>query len=199
MKVIDAVEYPAPLMNINHKKKLIYFENPKACSTSIKTEFGRYKPEIPPGAEYGDWILVCGESKSPETYFKFGFCRNPITRLASAYNMLRTTGQPKGFPITSFRDFVFHVVRNEWIHTHWIKQVDFLPDDLDFTGRFENFKKDWKYIAKKFKFRSRLTVVKHGSTYNYKDLYKNNEDLYEIVAEYYHEDMKRFGYSLQLT
>jgi len=192
--MIDLVRYSPPFMNINHAKKCIYFETAKCCTSAIKTGFGIYDA---PNQTTEEWTYIHGKECEYNSYFKFGFCRNPITRICSAYNMLNSTGQPLGFPKCSFREFVLHVTREQWKNDHWIKQIDLLPENLDFLGRFENFAEDWKYIAKKFDFQQKLPLFRHGKQYDYKEFYQNNEDLYKIVADYYHEDMKRFGYSLQ--
>lgn len=184
-----------PWMWVNDEKKAIWFENPKTCSSSIKKyAFQVYddnKSVIKP-----DWQLKYKYHDKYNGYFKFGFCRNPITRICSAYNMLSTSlgpkmifDMPKGYK-TTFDVFIENIVNEIWMSDLCVKQIYFLPEYIDFIGRFENFAEDWKYVAEKCNLRSILGLFRHGGKYNYKDFFNGEQYLYDLVKEYYCEDIK---------
>lgn len=131
---------------INEDLKIIYYDVPKAASTSIRVSLFN-----------DDNNLSLAEPKhSLEEYLKFTFVRNPYSRIVSNYTMFTQNkfriGQIKQFhhnpQSMSFDDFVEFI--EIYDNHHWRPQVDFLDGyDIDFIGQVENFNTDYNFILKK--------------------------------------------------
>ena len=94
----------------------------------------------------------------------------------------------------SFPDFVFNITNDVWKSYNWSKQINFLPPDInfDFIGKFENFEKDWKYVADKISLPKKIGHYNVFRLYDYRDYYTDNE--IGLVETYYKEDFEAFGY-----
>ena len=108
-----------PFIWVSDKYKAVYFENPKACSTTVKIILKTHPNKIgyhrvaggPDLGEYNFARFFCYSQcdqkipcESPiafenvfKDYFKFGFVRNPYDRCASTYKMcIREAGLGEG-------------------------------------------------------------------------------------------------------
>ncbi len=140
------------MQRIHRSGRLIYYDVPKAASTSIKTAL-----EIKAiGYAYGEVPPPPDELEG----FKFSFVRHPITRLLSAYNMYfhnpiyQHPGLQHPQLPTNLADFIECALYDD-DNVHWVPQHRFLPivDNeikLDFLGKFETLAKDWAYLMEKF-------------------------------------------------
>lgn len=133
-------------------------------------------------------------------YFKFAFVRNPYERLLSGYLMCQQ------FPLAPeeycVRRYSFHEFIAQKIFTNMIiatKQTDYILEDgiciVDFVGRYENLKKDFKKVAAQLGIPSALphinaTMHKHYSAYY-------NEKTKDIVMQFFQEDIDYFGYQFR--
>ena len=136
------------MQRIYQSGNLIYYDVPKAASTSIKTALGI--PELKVGYAYGD------KPEGEVVGFKFSFVRDPADRLLSIYEMyLRYTHLAKLYRVPSnLSDFLECAIHTD-DNLHWIPQYHFLPIidnkiQLDFLGRFERLAEDWAYLQSRF-------------------------------------------------
>ncbi len=210
---------------ISHKHKCIFVEVPKTGSTSIRTILGfpprphlnicQIRSNLQTfGRFYGNrmselflslYLMLPQKNRTQigeklfESYYKFGFVRNPWDRVVSLY--FRKEGLQMKDTMT-FEEFV------EWIkyssstciypvpHTN---QLDWLIDPhgnvvVDFIGRFENLQNDWKTISKKLGIEQELTHKNMNTkrTGSYTDFY--TEKTKNIIGEKFKIDIEYFGY-----
>ena len=138
-------------------------------------------------------------------YFKFGFVRNPYDRLVSAYYDFKNDKGHRSWasPIYQyerFRDFVLDLNEGpcrEFIHLH--SQYDFLEHGgdigVDFVGRFENLLEDFSRVVSHIGLNSRRLVhARNGHRQNSWEL-EYDEEMKEIVYDFYIKDFQHFGYS----
>ena len=211
---------------ISHKHKCIFIEVPKTGSSSVRAVIGF--PPIPHlniwqiafnmkhyWTHYGsvaNQVLASLYMLLPEgrrvaigerqwnTYFKFGFVRNPWDRVVSLY--LRKEGMRMSKKMT-FEEFV------EWIkyssstclypvpHTN---QLDWFVDPhgrvlADFIGKFEQLESDWAFVAKKLNLPE---VLPHRNKTPRKD--KHYTEYYskqteETIRSKFRVDIEHFEYS----
>jgi len=152
-----------------------------------------------------------------ESYFKFGFVRNPWDRLVSWWEMIRRNvaeGRPmNGFQryvvsnAATFEDFIrkCDAEYRDSDGSKWISrnQVDYLTDSsgallVDFVGRFENLSADFGFVAARLGLES--AAIPHMNRSNHR-LYAEyyNEELRDIVAHRYARDIAAFGYEFGET
>lgn len=79
---------------------------------------------------------------------------------------------------------------------HFLPQTYFISDDVDYIGRFENIKEDFKFVCNKIKINTKeLPHINKTNHKHYSEYY--NEETRQIVSELYKEDIKRFGYQFE--
>lgn len=210
---------------ISHKHKCIFVEVPKTGSTSIRSIIG-YPPkahlnicQIKYNMEnywthheglmdriIGSLYLLLPEKERIRigeqqfnSYFKFGFVRNPWDRVVSLY--LRREGLQMADKMT-FDDFVGWMKYSSSTCVHpvpHINQLDWFVDPhgnvlVDFIGRFENLQKDWERIAARLALPKELPHKQKNPrrTRPYTDYY--SEKTKEIVRNRFRVDIEYFGY-----
>jgi len=210
---------------ISHKHKCIFVEVPKTGSTSIRAILGKaYIPhlnlvEIKTMME-NSWThfggrtnrirgalyqLLPSERKIDigrqqfESYFKFGFVRNPWDRVVSLYERTEPL-QMKGK--MSFDEFVDWIEYSSatCIHSSPHRyQLDWFVDSngnmlADFIGRFERLDQDWAFVADKLGITEKS--LPHSRTNprsrHYTEYY--NARTRELIAQKFRVDIERFGY-----
>lgn len=73
--------------------------------------------------------------------------------------------------------------------------LNYLLEDLDFIGRFENLQEDWLFISEKIKIKKQLNKIEPTKDKNYTHYTEYyNDETREIVAQKYARDIKQFGY-----
>jgi hypothetical protein len=138
-------------------------------------------------------------------FFWFCFVRNPWDRLVSEWQWQKKGSKSKKhghdrFFYADFNEFVFFAItqcqtnRFFWCN-HWRPQTDFIDDEMDFIGRMENYEADVRKVFALLDVKLDSIPRKNGSRLrlNYRDLY--DEHARKIVADFYAEDIRRFGYS----
>lgn len=222
--------------NISLKNKYIYFATGKVANSTIKyilqtleldgTPFqiknihDRLRsPLLSPFQLSDKQFLALLKDKSVT---KFGFVRNPYTRLLSAYldrvcrptvsrrRLLRETGKNKGDEI-SFVEFLEYVCQqaDKMNDPHWRPQSSELlvgVAPLSYVGRFENFQADAQEILCKI-FPDREPFIKEetsivrsptsNKTATLLHQYFDGVDL-DMVLKKYGKDFKNFDYSTKL-
>jgi Sulfotransferase family len=137
--------------------------------------------------------------KTFDAYFKFGFVRNPWDRVVSLY--LRNEGLEMKEKMT-FEEFV------DWIkyssstcvipgpHTN---QLDWFVDPhgnviVDFIGKFENMRSDWKIVADRLGLPGELPHKrKNRDRKHYAEYY--SEKTKQIIANKFKVDIEYFQYT----
>lgn len=184
---------------INHKYKYIWYLVSKVASRSVLYWLWHNN--------YIDSIDPKNEIKLNKQYFTFAFCRNPFDRLVSTYfdrvkNHTDSQGLKRTHPFYNqwidkdFATFVSDVCNmpNCKMDYHLFPQIYFIPRNIDFIGRFENFQKDFEFVTNKL-FNKKFDNRKYNPTErsHYSEYYDDN--LRIMVYNKYKKDFKRFGYS----
>lgn len=118
--------------------------------------------------------------------FKFAFVRNPWDRYVSAWSLLNE-GQFFDVRITSPR-------------IHFRPQHEFICDEdgnvlVDFVGRYETLKADWRYVCDKLGVPPHLAHHRPGDHQPYREYY--TPETWAALAELYATDIELFGYGTQ--
>jgi hypothetical protein len=136
--------------------------------------------------------------KQFETYFKFGFVRNPWDRVVSLYE--RTEAQQMKDRMT-FEEFVdwIQYSSSTCIHSSPHRyQLDWFVDPdgrvlADFIGRFERLEEDWAFVARKLGITEALPHRRlNARARHYTEYYSARTR--EIIAVKFKVDIEKFGY-----
>lgn len=207
----------------NLKSKIIFIHQPKCCGTSMESrEFiggGGYQD-----IEFFRRVVQLSFIGLPEwdSLFKFGFVRNPYDRFASAFIGHYADSNGDSFlgnkhyskDQLGFSEFIKdneQTIRGltEWgtFWQHFIPQYVFLTYfnneskalgwkgiGVDFVGRFENLKDDWKYVCDKVGVSDELPHLRNNGISSYDFLY--TEATRKIVEDIYKEDFRIFNYEM---
>lgn len=205
-------------MIISHRHKFIFFAVPKTATHAIREAlrehcgpddweqqvlFGKQYLPIPELAAIGHGHISTREIRphlDPEVwseYFKFGFVRNPYDRFVSTCFFLNR-GNPNF--ATSAVGFMKDRLPRQRFQQRILVQPQFrqLTDsdaklELDFTGRYEQLQQSYDSICERIGIPStelgKKNVSEHSSFVEYYD-----DDLQQLVGEYYAEDLRIFSY-----
>src|SRR6266571_4764317 len=209
---------------ISHKYKCIFVEVPKTGSTSIRAILGKaYIPhlnlvEIKTLME-NSWTQFGGRTnrirgalyqllprerkidigrRQFESYFKFGFVRNPCDRVVSLYERTEPLQMKDKM---SFEEFVgwIQYSSSTCIHSSPHRyQLDWFVDGsgnmlADSIGKFERLEADWLSIAQKLGITGVLPHKRaNPRSRHYTDYY--NDRTKEIIATKFKIDIDYFGY-----
>jgi|TARA_Y100000034_G_C6835391_1_gene377448 hypothetical protein len=179
---------------------------PKTGSSSIDRIIPKpYLPYPHPSILEIRKVLKKGKFNS---YFKFGFVRNPWSLAVSVFlNRPYTKNRTWGHKCDNFLDFVksYDCASNYCKFEFGMKnQLSWLTDKsgkilVDFIGKFENLKKDFAIVAnrinlKKYNF-PHINKANDSNRKHYTKYY-NNETI-EIVYNNFKKDIKHFGYTFK--
>ncbi|WP_415408820.1 sulfotransferase family 2 domain-containing protein [Synechococcus sp. A10-1-5-9] len=144
-------------------------------------------------------------SKEISSYFRFGFVRNPWSRMYSLYRYLDESRPRKEIDtIKSFKNFlVLSEAGEKWINKlHSMRsQLDFFVDgnntiNVDFLGHYEFLKEDFNYVSKLLLLPEYLSLPRKNSssssTANYIDFY--DDEMISIVQRRFAYEIDLFGY-----
>ena len=223
----------------SEERKFIWLKNPKTAGTSMYHGIMRkeiddiksYKLNL---KEFDLWWNNLTDEKIDD-YFTFTFVRNPYDRLVSAFNHVvmenlfrlysydsKTAQLPIDFLYMLFNLFVQRGLDN-WdrddhsmfsASSHWMPQNFFYEIDgyqfVDFVGKYENLKSDWKYIAKKLEVSEKLPFVGASTTgkgnkktrmeiqkSHYYEFYKSSP-IVDKVIKFYNRDFELLDYESEL-
>lgn len=97
--------------------------------------------------------------------------------------------------LTTFKNFVLRdaFLDGEPTNDHWRPQSDFIPEGIDFVGRFENLQDDFDEVCRhigtgKRELQHKMATDHKPYTHYYTD------ELIEAVAQQYARDVELFGY-----
>jgi hypothetical protein len=187
---------------ISHEHRCIFVKVPKTAGTSIASAL-RCEHLGPPHrdiVQIRDALAGIGRSACLESYFKFGFVRNPWDRVVSLH-CRKERGRTLGPP--GFAEFVAWIenASDTCVHpTAHRNQRDWFLDErgevgVDFIGRFENLAGDFRVIC------GRLGIAppplphekrNASGRKHYTEYY--TPALRDIVAEKFRVDIEAFGY-----
>ena len=185
----------------------IFIHVPKNAGQSVR---GTLFENLLPGHMKVFTYQLVYPKKVFDSYFKFAFTRNPWDRLASAYMFMKGGGAHEKDRAWSertltqydnFESFVKNGLRTEEVQTwpHFRPQVHFLRGqngriELDFIGRFENLQEDFNHVRDQLDLSGELLFINKTKTKRepYQTYY--SEELREIAANVYKEDIETFAY-----
>ncbi|EPJ56254.1 MAG: hypothetical protein OFPI_00440 [Osedax symbiont Rs2] len=194
--------------------KYLYIANPKVATRSVIDYLTKFdKGNI----AYKNLSLGELFKKHPKimSYYKFSFVRNPWARTYSCW-VDKITNQNKFcdiiiisrfkglYPDMPFPEFVNWLSTDEgqdkFADRHWMSQsklLEFESGDTQsvFIGKLENIENDFKLVARKLSIGPVILPVLNKtqiSSLAYRDHYTDN--LKEIIARRYKEDIKRYNY-----
>lgn len=177
---------------IDEDRKFIYYNVPKNASTTLREFFFNNENKhstAPPSMKLKD-------------YYKFAIVRNPWSRMVSIWrefikpSRIEQLSKSGVFIVStiSFRDFIKLTL--EFDNHHWQPQSDFIPENTDFIGRFENFEEDFNIICEKIGV-ARCEVPHSNKTNHAHYVEYYDDDTRELVGKMFSGDIERFGYSFE--
>lgn len=211
--VLPLAPSPSPFTPRILERQVIFIHVPKAAGTSIKTAlYGAG------GGGHRRIVEYFGHDPvRARIFFKFGFVRNPWSRLLSAYSYLiqkeRTTGRDRHFADTFLADkddftaFVqalddprYRRLIQCYDHfqpqTYWVCRPGEQQHSLDFLGRFETLASDLVELNDTFALGMDTGPHLRGSEHgDYRDAYTGRTR--RIVEEVYARDIAAFEYEFR--
>ncbi len=136
-----------------------------------------------------------------DSYFKFGFVRNPWDRIISQFFYQKRRRDLNEFlnidREIDFKDFLYAIKDGE-MHVHWDEQWKFLMDEegnqmVDFIGRFENLQEDFDKVCDNIN-AAKIELPHENFTVHEPYQYYYDDESRELVAEMYDKDIKLFNY-----
>lgn len=170
--------------------KILFFHIPKTGGTSIKGVFEKVTPCWIP-----EWHMRKEDFKKIlpdyDDYFKFSFVRNPWDRIVSIFHFRRDNIK-KIEKNKNFKDWVLYNKNTNEIDV--LSQLNYLNEELNFIGKFENFEEDLKKIFSIFNLNlpkiPKLNQSKHDHFLKYYDKESAN-----IVKKWSEKDCEFFNYN----
>ncbi|MGB6035338.1 MAG: sulfotransferase family 2 domain-containing protein [Cryomorphaceae bacterium] len=207
-------------MIISHQKKLIFIHNYKVAGTSIRNSLRSYNchsfrnsryidkfkfilglyPRIYSSTFSGHVKAIELKKKLPkeifESYFKFGFVRNPWDWQVSLYTyMLKLESHHQHDLIKSMKNFDEYIDWRVHKDLHLQKEFFYENDDclVDFIGKMENLTKDFNTVCKKVNINTELP---HLNSSRKDDLYLRyySKESFLMVKNAFEEDIRLFEY-----
>jgi len=178
-----------PIIFSFKKHHATYFRVPKVASTSLLISFRK--------------VDDVDKTENLKSNFKFAFVRNPFDRLASAYRHLihrasvgsvyNNEGIYKYMPFEEFID-VISKIPHEKLDIHFRPQYTFVPEDVNFIGKFENLTEDYSAVCKEMGIKNPPTLLWENSTGTKTDYSIFTKRCINQVLTMYARDFERFDY-----
>lgn len=184
-------------------KNVIWYVVPKTGTRSMRCCFASQNYNFP----RAQWATVDNHDSN---CFSFTFVRNPWDRLLSTWKDKVETqwtqwsyGEPKEYhkwridkykkyKNKDFKFFVKTFVPSEERHTE--EQVRlFDMDNIDYVGRFENLQQDFNTVCDTIGIVQQQLPHKNATKHDHYTKYYDDE-MQEIVANWYARDIECFGY-----
>ena len=178
----------------------IWFRVPKVGSSSLRKMLHQYTT-----VEKDSYGLKITRDNA-NNYFTFALVRNPFNRLVSTWHdkVVQTeTDEKKYYHPCFHKDFTFFVnfVCEHWSNPHSAEghvrsQTYFIPDNIDFLGRLENFNQDVQHIMQRLGVSNPdIPHLKAWPRPHYSTYY--TAETRALIEHYYREDLDRFGYQFE--
>lgn len=191
-------------MIISKTKKFVFFHNPKAAGSSITLSLapystkwkGKHESSFNRGWQSKFHHDNKQHAKMSETkyhdfnsYYKFAFVRNPWEMVLSFYEKTKHRHRIKTFDAFLESPFYLNTGALKFI------QSQYLDRPLDYIGKYENLKNDWKKIRSKIDINDDLQHVnKKGSVdWNFYRAFYTPEQR-DKVAKRYKRDIDLYDY-----
>jgi hypothetical protein len=208
-------------MIISHRKKFIFIHNYKVAGTSIGNSLREYdNRSFRSSAHIDKLMLLAGiypriyssqfdghvkafqlknriAAKIFDSYFKFGFVRDPWDWQVSLYSyMLKLETHHQHKLVKSMKGFDEYI---DWrVHNDLHLQKSFFYEEdvclMDFIGKLENLKDDFRSVCERLKIDAELSRL-NASRENQSYLTYYSKHSVTMVAQAFEEDIKLFGYS----
>jgi hypothetical protein len=212
---------------ISHRHKCIFVQVPKTGSTSIRVLLGKpIRPHLnlweiktlmesywPVRGGRTNRILECFYLMLPrerrleigrqqfESYFKFGFVRNPWDRVVSLYERREALELRAQMTFDQFADWIQYS-SSTCIHSSPHRyQLDWFVDSngkvlADFIGKFERLQEDWAFVAKKLGLSETLPHARANlRPRHYSEYYTPRTR--RLIEEKFKVDIETFGYQFE--
>lgn len=208
-------------MIISHRHRFIFFAVPKTATHTIREAlrqhlgpddweqqvlFGAQSLPIPEIAALQHGHITANEIRPHldaevwQSYFKFGFVRNPFDRFISVCFFLNRN-------VPDFTATVVPFMKERLARTRFQQRVLVRPqylqlcgDDgdiaLDYVGRYEDLQQSFDTVCEKIGVPGIELGRKNASEHSrYIEYYKDDE-LRQLVGDFYAEDLRLFSYEL---
>ncbi|EHT7405588.1 sulfotransferase family 2 domain-containing protein, partial [Campylobacter coli] len=197
--------------DFHEKYKCIFIHVPKAAGSSIERVIYQTDKWLVGHVKASDYVKF--DKDKFESYFSFGFVRNPFDRVVSAYHYLKNDS-PDPCDIKwgrlhinnlTFEEFILRLQDEEFkekilLKNHFSFQYKYLCDEnmnilVNFVGKFEQLNSDFKKILNILYREDSLVHINKSKHLNYRDYY--NSQTYKIIREIYRYDFEIFDYDLE--
>jgi hypothetical protein len=122
-------------------------------------------------------------------FFAFTFVRNPWSKAVSEFFYSKSINGYNG----TFKNYLR---KPRCQPDHMTPQINFLNDNMNYIGRFENFEEDFNTVCDKIGIpRQQLPHENKSNHKHYTEYY--DDEAREIVAEKYAKDIEFFGYKFE--
>ena len=186
---------------VGHKYKYIWYLVPKVGSRSLlywlmKQRLIDQRLDNKPYSDFSTKL-----KKLEKEYFTFAFCRNPYDRLVSVYfDKVKRQGLHlyRKWKDKTFEEFANDVceMKTQHMDGHLLPQIYFIPEYVDFLGRFENLNQDIQTVTNKlFDMRFDNRHYNKSKHEHYSEYY--DKRLRDKVYIKYKEDFERFRYDTE--
>ena len=191
-------------MFINHKHKFIFIHVPKNAGTSIRNSFninGYDKKVVSrryPHSTCSEIKKYCGEEVW-NSYYRFAFVRNPFDRLVSFYHFHKSNqykhkvGRERAYTQT-FKEWVMNTKDKNVIQT----QSDYLDEQINFIGCYEDLQKDFNSVCNQIGIPSYERPHYNQSQHEHWSTFWDDE-LNEYILDKYQRDFQNFAYSINVV
>ncbi len=136
--------------------------------------------------------------KQFETYFKFGFVRNPWDRIVSLYERAEAQQMKEKMSFDEFVEWIQYS-SSTCVHSSPHRyQLDWFVDPdgrvlADFIGRFERLEEDWTFVASKLGITEGLPHRRSNPRERHYTEYYSARTR-ELIAAKFKVDIETFGY-----
>lgn len=203
-------------MLISSQKKFIFVHNPKVAGSSIRGSLQKYQNRLLmklygglAKSKHGDTYfghLSAFQIKQIslpflfDTYYKFGFVRNPWDREVSTYTFILGLKSHPDVDLPKVQKLSFKEYLHWRINERYEPQKPFFYDHkgnllVDFIGRFEDLAADFSVVKKRLTLDTDLTFLnksKKRKSKRFIDFY--DEESLETVYDAFREDCDFFNY-----
>ena len=136
--------------------------------------------------------------KQFETYFKFGFVRNPWDRVVSLYERNEALQLRNRMSFDQFVEWMQYSSSACLQPSPHRYQLDWFVDPngtilADFIGKFERLEADWAFVAQKLGVNPELPHWRPNPRARHYTEYYNDETK-QLVADKFRVDIEHFGY-----
>ncbi|HED6214174.1 TPA: sulfotransferase family 2 domain-containing protein [Campylobacter coli] len=197
--------------DFHDKYKCIFIHVPKVAGSSIERVIYQTDKWLVGHVKASDYTKF--DKDKFDSYFSFGFVRNPYDRVVSAYHYLKNDS-PDPCDIKwgrlhinnlTFEEFILSLQDEEFKEeilskNHFSFQYKYLCDKnmnilVNFIGKFEKLDNDFKKILNILRRKDSLVHINKRKHLNYRDYY--NSQTYKIIREIYRDDFEIFDYDLE--